>query len=217
MSEARLEWSSPADLPELAMFAGPWRRRDAPPSFATEAPVELFHAQLADAAALAERRDDPLTALAAAKGRLLAALHGGPDRPLPRAETELLASLRGAGPDFGADEATGVQGRLAELLRRATGPARVESSDGSRLLAVTDIGWTGHLHTYAPADARPDARALHRLALAAALRTRVALACGVLETLQLASSIALGLGVGAVWQALPAAWRFVQRLLDPRL
>jgi len=217
LSEARLEWSSPADLPELAMFAGPWRRRDAPPSFAAAAPVELFHARLPDASALADRRGDPLPALARAQDRVREALRRGPGRRLPPAESELLAGLRGAAkPDFPADAPADVQARLGELLRRATGPARVESSDADRLEAVTAIGWSGHLDTFVAADVRPDAAKLHRLALAAALRTRVALARGVMATLHLAGDLTLTLGARAAWQALPLAWRYVQRLLDPR-
>lgn len=201
MSEARLEWSGPAGPAELSLLAGPWRRGEV-------AAHELFCVDLDRPAAPSP--PDPLPLLAAAAARLHAALRPTTTREAPRREAQLRAALR-APPDLPSVERVGHD--LAELWRRAAAPATVETRRGARLGLVTRLGARGPTVTRIALDAPAELIAAHSLAVAAALRTRLALMRAAHETLALAATIAAGGGPAAVWLALPLAWRSLHTLL----
>jgi hypothetical protein len=104
---------------------------------------------------------------------------------------------------------------LAQVAGSWTGFARVETSFGGAACARTRVGWLGDFETVWPAGIGPDRAGMHRTALALALATRTA-------WLRLAQELvgggvrlgALIAGPGGWLLAVPAAWRFVRRVLD---
>lgn len=202
MSEASLEWTSPAGPAALGLLAGPWRRRD----LAVDDPTEVFRARVpADGAT---RSADPLQAILRAAGRLRAALQTS-SAARPPAEAELLRALAGDGAGLVLD----IGPWLAELTRRGTGLARVETMRGESPCVVTIISMTGGLSTHRLAGAPAELSTMHRQAVAAALHTRGTLLRAVLTTTELAAIIATLAGPAALGLALPLAWRFLHTLL----
>lgn len=199
MPEAALEWSSPAGPTELAWLAGPWCRaeRAAQP----DDRLELFRAGPGAESALA-RAGDPRPLLVEAASRLRAALS---TTPLVHAEA-LLQVLRGSNP-------TDLSVALADLWRRASAPARVETRLRDRLAVATDLGAGGPTRTRLLADASTTTLDLHHRAVAAALRTRVTLVHTARTTVELAATVVALAGPEAAVLALPLAWHFLRDLL----
>lgn len=211
MSQMSLEWSSPAGPAALALLAGPWSRRE------TADAGEVFRVRVPGDGP-APLAADPLPTLASASARLRAALQPrGPGEALPRAEAELLRALTGEALVATAAAPAEVGPWLAELARRGTGPARVESTLGAQRCMVTEISATGQLTTHVLAGGPAEVAALHRPAVAAALRTRVTLLRTALATTELAALITAVASPAAVAIALPIAWRFLHTLLTERL
>ncbi len=199
MPEAALEWSSPAGPTELAWLAGPWRRAERAAQLDDR--LELFRAGPGAESALA-RAGDPRPVLVEAASRLRAALSTS---PLIRAEA-LLQVLRGSNP-------TDRSVALADLWRRATAPARVETHLRDRLAVATDLGASGPTRTRLLADASIATLDLHRRAVTAALRTRVTLVYAARTTVELAATVVALAGPEAAVLALPLAWHFLRDLL----
>lgn len=130
----------------------------------------------------------------------------------PAAERSLEDFLDGAVSFAADDEDTppgGVSALLDSLWRRASRFARIETSVGGRDVASTDVTFLGEVTTTVRSDATPDEAKLHRKTVETALARRRAWARIVIETLQ----VAFLLASGNVLAALPAAWRFVRRVM----
>lgn len=205
-----LEWSSPAGPAALGLLAGPWRRSDV----ADGDPTEVFRARVSDEGPT-RLAADPLRTLVTASSRLRAAFQpNAPGAGLARAEAELLRTLAGdtAGPNLD------VSPWLAELARRGTALARVETTYGRSPGVVTTISTTGDLVMHMLAEAPAALLMAHRRAVAAALHTRATLLRAALTTAELAALIVALTGPAAAAVALPLAWRFLHTLLaEPNL
>lgn len=170
-------------------------------------------------------------AVAAAPARLGAlvggaASFGGPG--LPAAERRLLADLDAlrAGPGAasfgtggGAPPWAEAEGRVRAFVAQAQGAivnlAVVETRVAGALVARTSVSWTGDVRTLLPAAAPGRHAALHRSTLGLALRSRTGLLRTFGTVLRGAAIVATMAGspAGALL-ALPAAWRFVEELLE---
>lgn len=200
-----LEWSSPAGPAALGLLAGPWRRS----AVADGDPTEVFRARISDEGP-PPLAADPLRTLITASSRLHAAFQPlAPGVVLARAEAELLRALAGdtAGPNLD------VGPWLAELARRGTALARVETIFGRSPGVVTTISATGDMEMHMLAEAPAELLMVHRRAVAAALHTRATLLRAALTTAELAALIAAVTGPAAAAVALPLAWRFLHTLL----
>ena len=149
MSEVSLEWSSPAGPAALALLAGPWRRCET-----ADHEAEVFRMRVPGDGP-APVAADPLPTLARAHARLHAALQRGAGEALPRAEAELLRALTGEGTaavqGVAADAEVGPW--LAELARRATAPARVESTLGGQRCVADPPPARTHARIRGPCEA----------------------------------------------------------------
>ncbi|HMQ33976.1 MAG TPA: hypothetical protein PKD53_24805 [Chloroflexaceae bacterium] len=146
-----------------------------------------------------------------------------PERELLAMLDELRAGPAGEpGASFGAGAGTGwaeAAGRLRAFIAQARETAGsyavVETRVAGVLAARTSVGLAGDMRSLVGRAALGETAALHRSSLALALRSRAALlkTCGT--ALRGAAIVATMVGspAGAVL-ALPAAWRFVERLLE---
>jgi hypothetical protein len=177
-------------------------------------------------------------ALGPAEGRVVALARAegrGPSFAAPggeaigQPEAELLAALRAirqddAGQSFGIgetiqewwDRATGQLGAAVTRLGRWVAQlAWVETEWGGAVLARTAVGWTGDVDTAWRADAGAVGAALHRRSLGLALATRTATLRLFALAARGASLLAAALAVpGGPLLALPAAWRYVNQVVD---
>ena len=152
-----------------------------------------------------------------------------PGAALGQAEAELLALLGEAqtgqpAVSFGLGDAIAegldkaieqFQAFVDRTVRAVTHYAWVETQIQGRLVCRTAIGWTGDTNNLWLASADPATRALHmrsvRLAVDSrnqSIRTFVAVAQGAAQLAALVSA------PGGAVLALPAAWKFVNRVLD---
>ena len=152
--------------------------------------------------------------------------------PNAAAELELLAWLDNASrtqttsdmPSFGQDDDQGrgwrqhaseELSRFLETVKRWCDPtARVETTADERLLAHSVVNWTGDLKTVCRADLAADQVALHERAVALVVRSRISVLRTVGTAARGVSEVAARLALpGGAILALPALWRFVNRLV----
>jgi hypothetical protein len=149
---------------------------------------------------------------------------------LPAAELDLLAMLSAMRHEpepglasFGVAETLGLPSgeearvRIEWLLERAerlvTHYAWIETTMAGRLVGRTTVTWTGDLSALWPAGARVEEQRLHERSVAAALATRAATLRIVAVVTAGAATIAAALASPAsALLALPAVWRFIQRI-----
>jgi hypothetical protein len=148
--------------------------------------------------------------------------------PPAQPEAELLAlvsEIQQGGPAISFGVGEGLAGGWEEATRRfqafvdrlvhvVAREAWVETRIEGQLLGQTAVGWTGDLDTVWGGSPGPAQLALHRRALALALASRQTL----LRTFVVAARGAVTLSVlltapGGALLALPAAWKFVDRVV----
>jgi len=147
-------------------------------------------------------------------------------QPLPPAESELLHWLGSAGPgeaQFDVEEPSQaeakrdglqVQQALERLLQQVLNFAWVETRQDGRLLARSVVDWGGDTDTVWGV-VLPGEASLHRRSLALAVVSRAALLRLVVTIAQGAAKISLLLGTpGTTVLALPAAWKYVNRIIS---
>jgi hypothetical protein len=149
--------------------------------------------------------------------------------PAARPEAELsalLAELQGGAPtvEFGLGEkffggwqqaAQQFQAFLKQLLRSVAHYAWVETSVQGRLLGRTTVGWTGAVQTVWREGLAAEKAAVHQRTLALALASRATVLRVLVVTLQGAVKLSVLLSTpGGVILALPAAWRFINQIVD---
>ena len=145
---------------------------------------------------------------------------------LPPAESELLSWLEAAQPEpvsFGLpalprkdllDAGAQVQQVLAGMLQQVLYLAWVETHIGERTLARTVVNWGGDSDSVWNPALLPEEISLHRRSLGLAVVSRLALLRLVMTITQGAAKISVLIAApGANLLALPAAWKFVNRLL----
>ncbi len=103
---------------------------------------------------------------------------------------------------------------IERIIRSATHYAWVETRIDDQLLARTVMGWSGDTHTIWQTDASHEQTRLHRRSLGLALASRET----HLRMFELVTQGAITLSLiaatpGGVVMALPAAWRFVNRII----
>jgi len=104
-----------------------------------------------------------------------------------------------------------VDGLLGQLLHLA----RVETRQQGELLASTLVSWKGDVDTTWGHGLTSDQNALHRRSLALALQARIALLHILMTTTQGAAKIAALIAApGGALLALPAAWKYISKLLS---
>ena len=86
----------------------------------------------------------------------------------------------------------------------------VETREEGALVASTRVDLDGDLVTLVDEGVAKGEIERHRLALAAAFAERQSNARVALATVEAAVKIAVAVGTGNPWLALPAAWRFVK-------
>ena len=106
------------------------------------------------------------------------------------------------------------QAFIEQVSRLVAYYALVETRQAGRIVGRTAVGWTGDVDTVWPAATQPDQADLHRRTLALALASRDAL----VRMVALVTSGAVKLSVllttpGGAVLALPAAWKFINRVL----
>ncbi len=176
---------------------------------------EARHAEALDArlTTASERARAVISARRREEGVSFSASESAPSHVQSNAAERGLEDFLDGAVSFAADDEDAPPGGVAALLdnlwRRASRFARVETRIGQRDVASTDVTFLGEVTTTVCADATADEARLHRRAVETALATRRAWARIVIETLQ----VALLLVSGNALAALPAAWRFVRRVM----
>lgn len=145
---------------------------------------------------------------------------------LPPAESELLNWLEAVQPEpvsFGLpalprkellDASVQVQQTLAGMLQQVLYLAWVETNLGKRTLARTVVSWGGDSDSVWSPLLLPDEITLHRRSLRLAVVSRLALLRLIMTVTQGAAKISVLIAApGANLLALPAAWKFVNRIL----
>jgi len=145
---------------------------------------------------------------------------------LPPAESELLSWLEATQPEavsFGLpalpskdllDAGLQVQKALDGMLQQVLYLAWVETRLGERTLARTVVNWGGDSDTVWSPLVPSDELSLHRRSLGLAVVSRLALLRLILTVTQGAAKISVLIAApGANLLALPAAWKFVNRVL----
>jgi len=145
---------------------------------------------------------------------------------LPPAESELLDWLEAAQPEpvsFGLpglpskdllEAGLQVQQALASMLQQVLYLAWVETHVGERTLARSVVNWGGDSDSVWNPALLPEEISLHRRSLGLAVVSRLALLRLVMTVTQGAAKISVLIAApGANLLALPAAWKFVNRLL----
>ena len=148
---------------------------------------------------------------------------------LPPAESELLSWLEDAQPEpvsFGLpglpalprkellDAGLQVQQALTGMLQQVLYLAWVETKIGERILARTVVNWGGDSDSVWNPALLPDEIRLHRRSLGLAVISRLALLRLIMTVTQGAAKISILIAApGANLLALPAAWKFVNRVL----
>lgn len=108
-----------------------------------------------------------------------------------------------------------LQRLVDNLLGQLLHLARVETRQQGDLLASTLVSWKGDMDTTWGVGITPDQNALHRRSLALALRARIGLLRILMTTTQGAVKIsALIAAPGGALLALPAAWKYITKLLS---
>lgn len=146
---------------------------------------------------------------------------------LPLPERELLATLEtlrqpslsfGVGETLarGWEEAVAQFERFMAWVRRVISHfAHIDTQMGGHRLALTTVDWTGDVATICQAGLSREEMMLHARALALALNSRDVLLRNLVVVVQGALDIAARLSLpGGPILALPALWRFVQRVLE---
>ena len=145
---------------------------------------------------------------------------------LPPAEGELLNWLDAVQTDevsFGLGIPSGalleresqqLQAAMSALLQQALNFAWVETRREGRLMARTSVNWTGDASTIWGAPVTLAESDLHRRSLALAVVSRASLMRMLVVVAQGATKISVLIATpGGAVLALPAAWKFVNRLL----
>jgi len=222
---------------------GPWAARPAPAaSFSAgagpEAGAPVWSARLSgdiaaargELAAADAALDQQERALEAAIARMERSARGGASfaagQPAPERELQLvLEELRrppgaasfSVGTEAGRLEEAQAQFRafaaqVGETLRNY---AIVETRVETALVGRTSVGWTGSMRSLVVAGISAEQRELHRRTLGLALRSRAALlrTFGTVTRGAAIVATAISSPAGPVL-ALPAAWRFVNQLLE---
>ncbi|MGH8929758.1 MAG: hypothetical protein ACRDZO_03730 [Egibacteraceae bacterium] len=153
--------------------------------------------------------------------------------PIVPAEVELAAWLKESGKVAGSKPDPGVAFAAAEpvlgwwedvsrdlekiagLVARACHPRLLaETRVGGELIGRSRVGLLGDVRTVLRADREREAALLHRTTVALVLSTRATLLRAVAVVAQGAVEIAVRLALpGGPLLAVPAAWRFIQRVL----
>lgn len=132
-----------------------------------------------------------------------------PDAALVEALRQAQRPTRGVIDDLGAS----VKARLDAILAAVRHAARVETADGGRTVAITEVGWGGDTATLCAPSAPSAASARHHRTLAVTLRGRQARLRFVTVVVSGAARVAASMAGGGV-SALPAIYRYVEQLLD---
>jgi len=145
---------------------------------------------------------------------------------LPPAESELLEWLDAVQPDeisFGLGipstaglqrEGQQLQAAMGTLLQQALNFAWVETRREGRLMARTSVNWTGDAKTVWGAPVTLAESDLHRRSLRLAVVSRASLMRMLVVVTQGAAKISVLIATpGGAVLALPAAWKYVKRLL----
>lgn len=208
------------DLPADPALAGEQLSRAEAQVAAAEQALETIPAQLDDLV----RRARGSTAGSIAFGPIPAA--GASDRAFSQDERELLAWVAAADPSqvyFSAPGApTGelvqvggeIQQAVERLLQLLLHLAWVETQVQGELAARTVVGWTGDLGTAWELALTEDLFSLHQRALRLALASRLIMLRTLIVVTQGAVKLsALIAAPGGAFLALPAAWKYVNRVL----
>jgi len=240
MNEPRFRLTAPGAIDVLgvweagvvpAAFAAPeppceesWRV-DLPPTAPAAALDERAAALQAaiSGVAAADRRLTAFVANPGVRGPVLYAVETG---PVSGPEQELAAWVQSArgGVSFGywdvltgrwwMDEVREVRDFFAQLTRSLASAARVETTVGGVKVGVTVVGWRGGMATTWRAGADRATTESHGRAVALALATRRAWLGLAVTVVSGAAGLAARLAApGGFVLAVPAAWRFVRRVM----
>lgn len=221
--------ASPADAATFDAGASPvgtvWRVRLPADDAAADALLARAEQRLAQTQLALANVEDPLRAFVAGHA---ATAFASPQAPTAASQLELdrlLAELPGDPAAGGAvDFAPGRLSRLweqvvaeaaaflARLDAATTGHSRVETEQGGRLLAITDLGW-GDTKTAWRARSGGDHGALHQRAVGLAFESRLALVRTFVTALRAATLLVVLFTPGAALLAFPAALRFLVQFL----
>jgi len=199
----------------------------AAPAAALDERAAALQAAISGVAA-ADRRLAAFVAGPGVRGPVLYAVETG---PVSGPEQELAAWVQSArgGVSFGRwdvltvrwwkDAACEVQDFFAQLTRSLASAARVETTLGGMKVGVTVVGWQGGTATTWLAGADRATKESHGRAVALALGTRRAWLGLAVTVVSGAAGLAARLAApGGFALAVPAAWRFVRRVMaDIRL
>jgi hypothetical protein len=141
----------------------------------------------------------------------------------PAAEGELLHWMEVFQPgavSFGDDEAqrwqalAQLEGYVNQVIGQVVHLAWVETRQEGALLATSQMSWKGDAQTAWEQEVTAEQRALHLRSLRLALASRLAMLKIIITSAQAAAKIgALMAAPGGALLALPAAWKYVQKLV----
>ncbi len=194
-----------------------------------EAQLDQAEQQLRAVQAALETVPERVDALAARAAQGAAGVVSFGVETLPGADTELLDLLASAGAETGG-VSFGVAGisvgnwqqaqeffttSLQRLSGAITRLALVETSVGGQAVGRTVINWSGDLDTAWLPPVLQERQSQHERSLRTALAARNLLLNMLIVTLQSAGKISAALAVpGGVVMALPAVWKYVNRIIN---